>query len=212
MTADWVDAWVIQIRAGSTRKRLTDSIVPPILRSYFATHDQDFRITRDGNGRPICPEIDLNFNLAYSDSTAVVVVGQRAKLGLDVERIQFEATDLDELVHEHFCVHEARFYFATKPSQRARVFFHIWTQKEAVTKAIGLGLKQPLQDLAVEPDPDRGCRLIALNGQSGDGWTLRALHIGDDHNAVIASFGSAYLVNHRGEELSIESTHENFAV
>lgn len=198
LTADWLDAWVIDIRTdGKSRRRLTDTLVPPVLRSYFASCDQDFRLVRDSHGRPVCPEIELNFNLAYSSTRAVVAVGLRDKLGLDVERIETEGVDLDSLVHEHFCILESQAYFRASESTRARVFYHIWTQKEAVTKAIGVGMKQNLQDVVVEPDPAKGCRLIALNGQPGTGWTLRTLDVGDDHVAVVAAFGPSFLINKR---------------
>jgi phosphopantetheine--protein transferase-like protein len=217
LTADWLDAWIIDIRtdAGSgettekSRKRLTDTLVPPVLRSYFASCDQDFRIVRDSNGKPVCPEIDLSFNLAYSDSLAVVAVGLRDKLGLDVERIETEDVDLDSLVHEHFCTIEARTYFNAAPSKRAQIFYHVWTQKEAVSKAIGLGIRQSLQDVAVESNPEKGSRLIALDGQPGDGWTLRNLNVREDHVAVVAAFGPSFLIQARG--LDIEADELLFA-
>lgn len=205
LTADWLDAWIIDIRTeGKSRKRLTDALVPPVLRSYFASCDQDFRIVRDPHGKPVCPEIDMSFNLAYSDSLAVVAVGLRDKLGLDVERMETEGIDFDSLVHEHFCTIEARTYFNAPPSQRARIFYHVWTQKEAVTKAIGLGIKQCLQEVAVESNPEKGSRLIALNGQPGDGWTLRNLNVREDHVAVVAAFGPAFLVNSRGADVAAD--------
>ncbi len=208
LTADWVDAWVIEFRPQSampaSRKRLTDTLVPPVLRTYFASCDQDFRLTRDSHGRPVCPEIELNFNLAHSRSLAVVAVGLRDKLGLDVEKIETEGVDLDGLVREHFSDLEAKAYFDAPESGRARTFFHIWTQKEAVTKAIGTGMKQDLREVVVETNPDKGCRLIALNGQPGDGWTLRNIFVGDDHYAVVAAFGPSFLVNLRGPSAQAE--------
>ena len=209
MTTDWVDAWVIELPKRTTRKRLTDELVPQVLRTYYASCDQDFRLTRDLHGRPVCPEIELNFNLGHSPSRAVVAVGLRDKLGLDIERIEYDDVDLDSLVREHFVTSESRFYFATQASKRVEVFYHIWTQKEAVTKAIGLGMKQSLLDVAVEPDPSRNCRLIALNGQAGDGWTLRNIDVGGDHVGVIAAFGSPFLVNLRGH---VDARCDEFAL
>lgn len=110
----------------------------------------------------------LNLSLTYSDTHAVAVVSA-APVGIDAETIR-PLDDLDTLIEAMCHSSERKWLDALSPEARLKVFYKIWTSKEAVLKALGEGL-------SIEP-----CR-IALCGQTGtmsfDGcetdWTAQFL-------------------------------------
>jgi phosphopantetheinyl transferase (holo-ACP synthase) len=130
--------------------------------------DRGVPIARDGNGecRPVSLSITHTFQYA-----AAAVVEAPVKVGIDAER----AIENRELVTANFYT-ERENALVLGSREPARVATTIWSAKEAVTKAIGEGLRVPLLSIEVrgirEPLAD-GWREIEL-GSVGDRGTLPA--------------------------------------
>lgn len=67
--------------------------------------------------------------------------------------------------------------------------------KEAYLKAIGVGLKQPLNTVEVSLEPGKAARLLRIEGntQKAAGWSLYELEVGKDYMAALALKGSSGL-------------------
>lgn len=118
----------------------------------------------------------LHFNLSHSEELAVVAVTPLAPLGVDVERVR-PLDDADALVARFFSRNEHRAFSALPADQRPPAFFALWTRKEALLKATGEGLGQPLSLVEVSFLPSEPARVIAIAG-SGDraaSWRLEHL-------------------------------------
>ena len=104
----------------------------------------------DGNGKPLLPAaFQLGFNLSHSADTALLAVGRRVEVGVDVERIHV-LRDVLALAERHFSTSEMAHLQAMNPgTARDRAFLQCWTRKEAIAKSSGVGLRLDLRDFHV---------------------------------------------------------------
>jgi len=87
----------------------------------------------------------LHFNISHSGDYTICVFSQTNKIGVDIEEIkdiplvdfdnEFSKTELNQI------------YAAQNP---LKLFYTLWTQKEAFLKAIGAGLNVPLNRVAID--------------------------------------------------------------
>jgi 4'-phosphopantetheinyl transferase len=91
----------------------------------------------------------LRFNVSHSGGVALIAVALGREVGVDVEAVR-PIDDLDGLVRSTFSARERAAIFAAP--DRAAAFFATWARKEAVVKALGLGLSFPLDAFDVEAD------------------------------------------------------------
>jgi 4'-phosphopantetheinyl transferase len=125
-------------------------------------------IRADAHGKPRLEGFNLGFNLSKSGDLAVVALAPGHQVGCDIEwRRPGLAPNTAELV---FSEREQADLAATPADRRVEAFFNGWTRKEAVVKAIGLGLSYPLKSFDVSLKPDDDAAL--LSGPAG--WALAA--------------------------------------
>jgi 4'-phosphopantetheinyl transferase len=79
------------------------------------------------------------FNVSHSGDYALMGFGKSGELGVDVEKHR-EMRDALEVAERVFSEREIAFLESLGEEERKRAFFRIWTSKEAVLKAEGLGL------------------------------------------------------------------------
>lgn len=91
---------------------------------------------------------DRSFNLSHDDDLTVLVVGDGRPVGVDLERVR-AIDNVAELAEGLFTPNEVDAVRAADPAARSLIFLTLWTRKEAVVKAIGVGLSLPLDELGV---------------------------------------------------------------
>ena len=96
---------------------------------------------------------ELRFNLSHCEDVAVYAFADAAEVGVDVEAVR-RLDDADEIAMRVFSPRERAAYLRLPEGERAWGFFRCWTRKEALVKALGSGLSQPLEDLDVSPAPE----------------------------------------------------------
>ncbi len=114
----------------------------------------------------------LQFNLAHCGDVALIATAYGRGIGVDIERLR-ELEDRDGLVAEHFSQREQLEYADVRPEHRTAAFFHGWTRKEALIKALGDGLSFPLDSFDVSLDPGVPARLHRLCDRTGDDCAWR---------------------------------------
>lgn len=79
----------------------------------------------------------LNFNLSHTEGMVVCVIGFAEEIGVDVENVTYDFLDVMPQV---FLSEEIK-YIKTGSLYKTNIlrFFHVWTKKEALMKAKGLG-------------------------------------------------------------------------
>lgn len=114
------------------------------------------------HGRPA-----LRFNLSHAGELAVFAFAHGHEVGVDVERAD-RAVDAERLAAGFFSAQEVAAMRALAPDQRRLGFLNGWTRKEAFVKALGSGLRYPLDSFDVSLAPEEPARILRLNPSHGD--------------------------------------------
>ncbi len=133
------------------------------------------------------------FSLSHSgDWVLLAVAAPGVDAGIDIERHR-ALDDWPVIAAAHFHPGEVRDLQALAPAQRRTAFFDCWTRKEAVVKATGLGLSQPLAAFRVSVKPGEPARLLQGAPMLGASqrWQLQALEVVDGYSACLAVHGLA---------------------
>jgi 4'-phosphopantetheinyl transferase len=163
----------------------TEKPIEAVLSRYLASKPESVVLERSETGKPKVAGAPFAVNLAHSGNAAVVVVTQEADAGIDLERLRADAGDW--ALVDHVLTERERARLRTlPPSELSEAFLRIWTRKEAVLKAAGIGLA--LDPRLVEID---GTDVVAAPPALGgaDAWTLVDIPL-DGYVASLAVSGS----------------------
>ncbi|MEG3438838.1 4'-phosphopantetheinyl transferase superfamily protein [Pannus brasiliensis CCIBt3594] len=125
-----------------------------------------------------------HFNVSHSGEMAFYGFARGRRVGVDVERVR-SLSDLSGLTKRFFCAKEHE--LIENHPERERVFFQLWTAKEAYLKAIGTGIAGGLNRVEVSIDP------LQLENVGGD-WNVYTYRPDGDYFATAAIEGNGYEV------------------
>ncbi|AUS80346.1 4-phosphopantetheinyl transferase [Actinoalloteichus sp. AHMU CJ021] len=113
----------------------------------------------EAHGKPVLtPDSGLRFSLSHSGESVVLAVCRGGEVGVDVEEVR-ENLDVDRLGDTVLCEEEQRTVAALPAERRQDAFFTYWTRKEAVLKAVGLGLALPMRSVLLS-GPDEAPAMV----------------------------------------------------
>lgn len=146
------------------------------------------RCHESSHGRPVLdwPKTDLAFSLSHSGNQWLVAVTSRGVIGADLECAA--DPDLILAIREVLTSREQqRFDQLQSEDARRRFLLRAWTRKEAVCKALGVGLVADIQRLEVEPWRE-GPVQVAFGIAENDAiaWDLVDIPVGADVFAAVA--------------------------
>lgn len=124
------------------------------------------------HGKPMLAEAGApHFNLAHSDGEAVLAVCREQAVGVDIER--GHPPD-GAIVGRFFSVEENKAWQHLPEAARESAFFRAWTAKEAVLKALGVGLSVPLSAFSVAISAAEPIYLLTApaGGPAAAQWSL----------------------------------------
>jgi 4'-phosphopantetheinyl transferase len=151
-----------------------------------------FEYTSLGKPKLAAPWNDgsIQFSVSNSHELALFAVAGDYELGTDVERIR-PLSNIDAITQRCFAPQERDALGRLPAEQRLIGFFHCWTRKEAILKAVGTGLTFPLDRLAVSLTPGAPAELLAFDddAQALDRWWLVSLVPAGGYVAAVASTG-----------------------
>lgn len=120
-----------------------------LLSRYLQYLPEQLVFTYNEYGKPaLAGASELTFNLAHSEGLALYAVARQQPLGIDVEAIQ-ATVEFEALLPRIASEAERRLWQTLPPALQPLAFFQLWTRKEAVIKALGMGLSFPLESLTV---------------------------------------------------------------
>ena len=181
-SAGRLDIWWTNLAAtpagrGSAQSR---AVLGSILRSY----GRDPCIDTDGAGKPfLAGADDLSFNLSHSERRLVVAVGDGAPVGVDCEAVRgFD--DLMDVARMTCSAVELDLLQSADDVSAVGIFHALWTRKEAVVKAIGVGMSFPLSELTVGTGARRALSCVDAPGYGK--WWLRSIEAPEGFAAACA--------------------------
>lgn len=137
---------------GVRDKRVTSkAIVKDIISKYLGINSDQIKYSYNRFGKPVLPEnINLpclNFNISHSENLGIIALVKKNQIGVDVERL-IDLTDIDDIIILCFSKNEQRLFKDLEGLEKTRLFYKIWTGKEAFIKAVGKGFSFPLENIS----------------------------------------------------------------
>jgi 4'-phosphopantetheinyl transferase len=133
-------------------------ILRDLLARYISRAAATIEFVYGPHGKPAIADTDLksavHFNLSHSHGIAVIAIGLRREMGIDVELLRSDFAS-EDIAKRYFSRREVDELGRLPAESRAEGFFRCWTRKEAYIKARGDGLHVPLNSFSVSLSPDR---------------------------------------------------------
>jgi 4'-phosphopantetheinyl transferase len=169
-------------------------ILRTMLGHYLDTQPEDIELRSTALGKPevaaASGKTSIQFNLSHSGGQAAYAFARGRRVGIDLEAMR-PLSDLDGMVRQVLTAQEQHEYAKLPSALRLRAFYNCWTQKEALTKAIGDGLAYPLQNIEVAIGPAEPAQLTAMAGDPDavNRWCLERLELSAEFVGAVAVEG-----------------------
>lgn len=116
---------------------------------------------------------DLDFNISHSGDYVLCVLSKKCRVGIDIE-------ELNNINFSHFlqCFTKREWARINNSVNPLRMFYQLWTRKEAVLKADGKGLQVPLLSF------EAICNKVNMDKNQ---WYIRELAISEGYASSLAT-------------------------
>lgn len=177
-----------------------------MLAEYLGKTPDQIVLTYGPHGKPALAgnPAPLFFNVSHSHDLALFAFRRRGELGVDVERLR-PIEEAEAIARRYFTPREWATLRDLPSPARIAAFFRCWTRKEALLKAIGVGLSFSLGEVEVTlrgEDPARLLSLPARAGAPASAWRL-------DHLAPAPEYLGALAATDQGEALRCRRWSDN---
>jgi 4'-phosphopantetheinyl transferase len=158
---------------------------------YLGVGPVDVQFAYSAFGRPWVAAGDnrppLQFSVSHSGAQIALAFAREARVGIDVERVRTSA-DCDAIAARFFAPAEQAALASLVLADRIDAFFACWTRKEALLKAIGLGISQGLSRVEVTCRPGDPARVMRSDLTEVDpaGWSLLDLRVPPGYRSALA--------------------------
>lgn len=112
---------------------------------------------------------ELRFGLSHTDGLAAAAVARAARVGVDVERMKFDG-GIEEAAETFLSAQERAACGALGPEALTVRLYEHWTLKEALAKAVGLGLALEPATIGFDVCGPGGPRLTQAPAGVGKAW------------------------------------------
>ena len=145
----------------------------------------------------------VQFNLSHSADTALIGVAKNRRIGVDVNSLG-RNSGWTAIAKRTFSATEQASFFAQPEESQEEVFYRVWSQKEAYTKAIGDGFSYGFRNFSVVVDAGNRAGLLAddKSPASVRQWSIISIDVGSNFVAALAFDGANSPVIRRWEFLS----------
>ncbi|MGW2964266.1 4'-phosphopantetheinyl transferase family protein [Streptomyces sp. NPDC001220] len=145
------------------------------------------RCAHPGHGRPRIdwPPTDLDFSLSRSGPHWLLAVAAGQRVGVDLESSR--PLDVDGASRFVMSASElAHVRAARDDTARRHAFFRCWTRKEAVVKAVGVGIATDLTGVDTQPAEDDPVLVTCAEGTGPGTWLVQDLPVTEGVFAALA--------------------------
>ena len=119
-----------------------------VLAHYLDLLPRDVRFVHSSEGKPMFRGGTIGFNLSHSRNVALVAVASGRSVGVDVQHMTPLNNEL-ELAYQQFSESEITLLATRSGDERRDLFYRLWTCREALLKAAGIGLRRGDAEIAL---------------------------------------------------------------
>lgn len=163
-----------------------------LLASRCDTTPADVVIETDSLGRPHLAGMartaapDLDFNVSHSGSLSAVSLSRGRRIGVDLEWHE-RISGLREIELQVMGVLERQMLERLQSEDYTRAFLGCWTRKEAIIKAIGVGVRYPLATIDIPLVPADGA--VEFHATDGQVWSVATVEVNTNYTLSLAIAG-----------------------
>jgi 4'-phosphopantetheinyl transferase len=135
---------------------------------------ESWRFQSSSRGKPALLAGDpsrLSFSLSHTDGMVACAVGVGADIGVDVEPLRSDRCSMD-IAERYFAAPEVAALRDLSAPERERRFVELWVLKEALAKALGVGVHHHLADPAFEFSVEARLSFTLSGSAEASGWHL----------------------------------------
>jgi 4'-phosphopantetheinyl transferase len=176
-----------------------------LLAPMLGTEPDALTFAANAYGKPgLVPRRAIEFNMSHSGGIVLIALAQHIPIGVDVE-VQRPMPERAAIVRRYFHPGEAADFAAVPPADAEAAFFRCWSRKEAVVKALGLGMSLDLHRYRVACLPGAKADVLELEGDDmpQKTWSLIDLHPGPGHVGALAARHRPLVVNRAAFDAAI---------
>jgi 4'-phosphopantetheinyl transferase len=140
-----------RFRRGTDRRRYlaAHTALRSLLASRLHAHPAQLTFAQNPFGKPFLQGYALQFSLSLSGDRALIGVCASSEIGVDIEAVAANS-DHEAIAEAHFSPAELRWMQGAAEPERCRRFYRLWVIREALLKALGIGLSGQSTDLGIE--------------------------------------------------------------
>lgn len=157
------------------------------LSSLLNIEVQSYEFKKNKWGKPLFIKSPYEFNVSHTKNYAAIAFSFQKKIGIDIEtkKKEFAAKNI---AYRFFSEEEKAFLKQTATNDLSQHFFNIWSGKEAVSKAVGMGMSLNLDSYTVIPTGSK--IVVSVPQQSGlsicERWEVDYLAVDEKVSCCIA--------------------------
>lgn len=183
-----------------SRYALSRAFLREVLSTYCGVPPEALEFAAGPHGKPYLVPVEnqLRFNLSHSETDCLLAVASGIEIGVDSEHRR-EVAGREVLARAVLAPDERELLDRIPPARRDAFILRCWTRKEAMMKALGLGLSRAPNLCSAHPEASEGATIHWPT--RGQPTFLRVFDISDDaHVAALAlqdAEGPVSIVHHR---------------
>ena len=155
-----------------------------VLRILLSRHVEKIEFDITEYGKPFLKGgAGIQFNVAHSGDFVLIAIAKDREVGVDIERMR-PGIEV-EAIASRFFFHEERDWLLSQPDRKDS-FYRLWTAKESVLKAVGLGLSMPLDSFSVAFAGDGEIKVASQLPLRG-----REIEVAEGYKAAVTVRGNA---------------------
>ena len=131
----------------------TRALLKQILSLYVGLPANEITFVNNSSGKPyLCNKENLYFNLSHTNTQFCLAIGCTDEIGIDIEAHP-ESHTMEEII-DYFLTDEEKSNVlkSSADSDLELNLLRMWTQKEAITKALGYTLESSLKHINLSPE------------------------------------------------------------
>ncbi len=130
---------------------LSRGILRSVLAPYVNCDANDVEFETEPLGKPRLSDRhvaavghEIYFNVSHSEGLLAIAVNSSGPVGVDIEKVR-KIDQLDTIASTLFSTEQQRVLSKLGANERLDLFFKYWVHREAVTKALGVGLLEHVE-------------------------------------------------------------------
>lgn len=162
-----------------------------ILGKYLNTQPDEIRYSVGKYGKPFIEKNqnpkEIFFNLSHTSKLIAIGISKNQQIGIDVEFSKNKVSDEENLMSYISTREEFLLYTSLSASSRQNLFYKLWTRKEALLKACGLGLNLEPNCIFIKPaEKSPVVELPANDSHTISSYTVKDFNFKNTHTGAVA--------------------------